>query len=118
MGRKPLGDRALSPAERKRRWRLRHPTDSRKRRQVQVTRTDDFAERQAVVWEYDWLIEELGPFLNGHSPTTSSSSWGIALGSNKPLSLPGDGRLRCGLCSPSAGIGPAGLVLVQKCCAE
>ena len=58
MGRKPLGDRALSPAERQRRWRLRHPTDSRRRRQIQATRTDDFAE-QAVVWEYNWLIEEL-----------------------------------------------------------
>ena len=59
MGRKPLGDRALSPAERQSRWRLRHPTDSRRRRQIQATRTDDFAERQAVVWEYNWLIEEL-----------------------------------------------------------
>jgi len=39
---------------------LRHPTDSRRQRQIQATRTDDFAERQAVVWEYDWLIEELG----------------------------------------------------------
>ena len=63
MGRKPLGDRALSPAERQRRWRLRHPTDSRRRRQIQATRADDFAERQAVVWEYDWLIEELVAIL-------------------------------------------------------
>jgi hypothetical protein len=42
---------------------LRHPTDSRRRRQIQATRPDDFAERQAVVWEYDWLIEELGAIL-------------------------------------------------------
>ena len=63
MGRKPLGDGALSPTERQRRWRLRHPTDSRRRRQIQATRPDDFAERQAVVWEYDWLIEELGAIL-------------------------------------------------------
>ena len=63
MSRKPLGDRALSPADRQRRWRLRYPSASRKRRQVQTASADDFSERQAVVWEYDWLIEELGAIL-------------------------------------------------------
>jgi hypothetical protein len=63
MGRKPLGDRALSPADRQRRWRLRHPSAGRKRRQVQTASADDFYERQAVGWKYDWLIEELGAIL-------------------------------------------------------
>jgi hypothetical protein len=41
---------------------LQHPTAKRKRRRV-ITSADDFAERQAVVWEYDRLFEELGAVL-------------------------------------------------------
>jgi hypothetical protein len=47
MGRKPLGDWALSPAERQKKWRLRHPAARQKRRPVKTIAADDHAERQA-----------------------------------------------------------------------
>ena len=49
MGRKPLGHRALSPAERQKKWRLQHPAARQKRRPVKTATADDYAERQAVI---------------------------------------------------------------------
>ena len=63
MGSKPLGDRALSPAERQKRWRLRHPVARQKRRPVKTAAADDYAERQAVIKACSALVQRLKAIL-------------------------------------------------------
>jgi len=59
MGRKPLGHRALSPAERQKKWRLQHPPARQKRRPVKTTTADDSSERQAAIQVCSALVERL-----------------------------------------------------------
>jgi hypothetical protein len=68
MGKKPLGDRALSPAERQRKWRLQHPTVRRKRRSAPIHSSDDHDERQAVIAACAALVCRLKEILE--SPPT------------------------------------------------
>jgi hypothetical protein len=63
MGRRPAGDRALSPAERQKKWRLRHPAARQKRHPVKITTADDYAERQAVIKACSALVEQLKAVL-------------------------------------------------------
>ena len=63
MGRKPLGDRALSPAERQKKWRLRLPAARQKRRPVKIITAHDHAERQAVIKACSALVERLRAIL-------------------------------------------------------
>ena len=63
MGRKPLGDRALGPAERQKKWRLRHPAARQKRRPVTTATGDDYAERQAAIKACSALVERLRAIL-------------------------------------------------------
>jgi len=63
MGRKPLGHRALSPAEQQKKWRLQHPAARQKRRPVKTATADDYAERQAVINACTALVERLKAIL-------------------------------------------------------
>ena len=63
MGRKPLGHRALSPAERQKKWRLQHPAARQKRRPVKSATADDYAERRAVIKACTALVERLKAIL-------------------------------------------------------
>jgi hypothetical protein len=63
MGRKPLGDKAFSPAERQKKWRLRHPAARQKRRLVKTATADDYAERLAVIKACSALVERLKAIL-------------------------------------------------------
>jgi len=70
MGRKPLGHRALSPAERQKKWRLQHPAARQKRRPVKTATADDFAERQAVIKACTALVESRTGYPADPTPRT------------------------------------------------
>ena len=63
MSGKPLGHRAMSPAERQKKWRLRHAAAHQKRRPLKVTTADDSAGRQAVIKACSALVERLKGIL-------------------------------------------------------
>ena len=81
MARKPLGDRALSPAERQRRSRLRHHAVRQKRRPVKTTTSDDQAERQAVIKACSALVERLRAILQTQPQEQSAkvALWRVGL---------------------------------------